>query len=345
MTRVRSRPTIHDVARKAGVSATTVSHTFSGHGTVAAATREHVRAVAHQLGYRPDVLASGLRKSRLGVLALVLRSLGEKTIELNSEIDYFFRFAGTAGLTALEHDYAVILVADPTEPGAPGTALACDGFLLIDPLEDDPLLRFLEESGIPAITAGAAPNMETSVPSVDNWTEQICEEVLTDLAGAGARHIGVLLGTDRNEWNLGTERVCERAMRRGLRMTLRAQPEASGVAGGVFAAQAMFEQSPDIDAIYVLTGLHAMGTLQVAKERGLRIPEQLQIICGSDLEAMRSADPPVSSVDLHAELLAQTSVEQLIALLNPELPTPIVREPATFIRHRASTRPRASATH
>ena len=87
MAQRRSRPTIHDVARRAGVSTTTVSHTFSGNGVVADATRDRVRAAASALGYRPDVLASSLRNNRLGVLALVLRTFEHEDSD-PSGIDY-----------------------------------------------------------------------------------------------------------------------------------------------------------------------------------------------------------------------------------------------------------------
>ena len=95
-----SRPRIADVARRAGVSVTTVSHTFSGNGVVAAETRERVRAAAHELGYRPDVLAQGLRRNRLSVLALVVRPLDRIDPGQLHGVDYFLRLAGAAAMAA-----------------------------------------------------------------------------------------------------------------------------------------------------------------------------------------------------------------------------------------------------
>lgn len=336
------RSTIHDVAARARVSATTVSHTFSGNGVVAPATRERVRAVAAELGYRPDVLARGLRSSRLGVLALVLRSLPQGEIERLSGVDYFWRFAGIAALTALECDYAVMVVADPTAPGAPGTALACDGFLLIDPLADDPLLRFLNESGIPSVTVGPAPGMATSVPFVDIWTEPIAREVLDLLVRGGARRVGVVAGTDANDWNLTTERVYrEWASARGQEPLFVRMPEASGEAGGVEAARTLLAEAEPPDAVYCLTGEHALGLVGALAAAGVDVPGRMQVVCGSDLDALRSAPILVTAVDLHAEVLARTAVETLVHLLDPQMPPPVPREPGPFVHHRATTRAEA----
>ena len=110
----RTKPTIHDVARRAGVSATTVSHTFSGKGVVASETRDRVKAAASELGYRPDALARGLRRNRLGVIGLVVRQLDTLDSALPEGVDYFLRFAGSAALAALGHGYALMLVSDPS---------------------------------------------------------------------------------------------------------------------------------------------------------------------------------------------------------------------------------------
>ena len=110
------RPTIRDVARSAGVSVTTVSHTFTGNGTVAPATQQRVRTAAQDLGYRPDVIAQGLRRNRLGVIALVARQLDTLHPELLYDVDYFARFAGAAAVASLAEGLGLMLVSDPTGP-------------------------------------------------------------------------------------------------------------------------------------------------------------------------------------------------------------------------------------
>ena len=67
------RPTLRDVARRAGVSTSTASLVFSGKGPVATATAERVRSAASDLAYAgPDPLASSLRQGRVGTVAVVV---------------------------------------------------------------------------------------------------------------------------------------------------------------------------------------------------------------------------------------------------------------------------------
>ena len=68
---MNKRVGIREVAAAAGVSLTTVSHSLSGGGQISEATRERVRAVASELNYAPNRLASGLRSKRSQIIGFV----------------------------------------------------------------------------------------------------------------------------------------------------------------------------------------------------------------------------------------------------------------------------------
>ncbi len=69
------RATIHDVARKAGVSTSTVSRSLSGEPRVSEKTRARIRAIADELGYRPSRSAQALRLARTGTIGLLAPNL------------------------------------------------------------------------------------------------------------------------------------------------------------------------------------------------------------------------------------------------------------------------------
>jgi DNA-binding LacI/PurR family transcriptional regulator len=308
----RVRPTIHDVARHAGVSATTVSHTFSGKGVVAAATREHVREVARALGYRPDAVARGLRNSRLGVLALVLRPLETLDSFLPEGVDYFLRFAGQAALAAMELGYGLMLVSDPTQESSPAAALACDGFLITEPVQNDPLVAMLTEERIPFLTVGRDPENTGYDSWIDTGTTAMTLQVLNHLRDTGATRVALVTGTDRNSWNIDAEAAYRSwAAQRGQEPLVVHQPETAGQAGGNTAFRELFGAATTPDAIYCLTGRHAAGMLNALSDNGLRVPDDVQLIAGSDSEHTRSATPPITSVDLGPELLARVAVTRL----------------------------------
>lgn len=309
----RVRPTIHDVARRAGVSATTVSHTFSGKGVVAAATREHVREVARELGYRPDAVARGLRNSRLGVLALVLRPLETLDSFLPEGVDYFLRFAGQAALAAMQLGYGLMLVSDPTQESSPSAALACDGFLITEPVQGDPLVRMLIDERIPFLTVGRDPANADYDTWIDTGTTQMTYEVLRHLTEAGASRVALVTGTDRNSWNIDAENAYRAwAADRGQEPHVVHQPETAGESGGRAAAHELLRAASPPDAVYCLTGRHAAGLLRAVTERGYTVPGDIRIVAGSDSEHSRSTTPPITSVDLGPELLARVAVTMLV---------------------------------
>lgn len=312
VTQRRTRPTIHDVARRAGVSATTVSHTFSGKGVVAAPTRQHVREVARQLGYRPDVVAQGLRNSRLGVLALVLRPLETLDSFLPEGVDYFLRFAGQAALAAMELGYGLMLVADPTREDSPAAALACDGFLITEPVSNDPLVAMLSEEHIPFLSVGRDPENAGYDSWLDTGTASMTRQVLQHLQDAGATRIALVTGTDRNSWNLDTESTYRGwAAQHGQEPLVVHQPETAGQVGGTAAFDELFSAATTPDAVYCLTGRHSAGMLSALIGHDLRVPDDVQLVAGSDSEQTRSAVPAITAVDLGPELLARVAVTTL----------------------------------
>lgn len=333
----RSRPTIHDVARRAGVSNTTVSHTFSGNGVVAEATRERVRAAASALGYRPDVLASSLRRNRLGVLALVLRTFEHQDSD-PSGIDYVLQFVGGAAFTAMHLRYGVMLVADPSEPGAPATALACDGFVVSEPVEDDPLVLTLRGSGVPHVTVGRVPGADDT-DAIDIFTESITRMVLDRLRAGGARRIALVAGSTRNAWYLDTAASYTRWARRHRQpVQISWQDEQWDEDGGAWAVDELYDGPTPPDALYCMTGHHAAGALARLERRGLSVPGDVQVICGSDTATMRATQPPITAVDLQPEILAAHAVTRLVNKLDGA-DHPLPTELATGrIVERGSTR-------
>lgn len=306
------RPTIHDVARRAGVSATTVSHTFSGKGVVSASTRERVREVAAAMGYRPDALARGLRKNRLGIIGLVLRPLESLDAFLPEGVDYFLRFAGAAAIGALECGYGLMLVADPNADQSPEAALACDGFVITEPLVDDPLIGMLLAERVPFVAVGNDRERPELTEALDTQTDRMTVEVLDHLDGTGATSIALLRGTDRNSWNLDAEAAYRRwVAEHGQQPLVVQRPETEGEAGGRDAAEELFDRDDAPDAVYCLTGRQAAGLLAGVRDRGLTVPGDVQLVCGSDSEHTRASSPPITSVDLRPELLARIAVTQL----------------------------------
>lgn len=313
----RTKPTIHDVARRAGVSATTVSHTFSGKGVVAADTRDRVKTAATELGYRPDALARGLRRNRLGVIGLVVRQLDTLDSALPEGVDYFLRFAGSAALAALGHGYALMLVSDPSGDDSPEAAYACDGYLITDPVADDPLLALLTEQRVPFLAVGRDPADPELSGCLDTDNAATTVAVLDHLRGQGAQRVALLVGTDANAWNADTEAAYRGwTHRHGQPALVVRRAESEGQQGGRDAAAELFDQPDRPDAVYCLTGRQAAGMLAALRDRSIEVPAEVLVASGSDSEHTRSATPAITSVDLCPDLLARVAVTMLVNILD-----------------------------
>ena len=313
----RRRATIHDVAREAGVSITTVSHSLNGKGVVADATRQRVVDVAATLGYSADAIARGLRSNRLGVLGLVIRPLDSLDSYQPEGVDYFMRFAGAAAVEALDRGFGLMLVRDPTTSETPGITLAVDGFIISDPIANDPVIALLNRNGIPLV----AVDRDVERPDFTDWVRSDlaggANAVITHLVDRGARRIALITGTDANAWNTDNEsRYREWADRNGQTASVYHQDERTGEAGGREAAEALLAAGEPVpDAIYCLTGRHAAGVQSRLQEAGYAVPGVVMIVAGSDSEQTRNAAPPISSVDLTPELTARAAVDFLLRRL------------------------------
>ena len=310
--------TIHDVARRAGVSITTVSHALNGKGVVKDSTRQHVIDIAAELGYSADAIARSLRSSRLGVLGLVIRPLDTLDSYSPAGVDYFVRFAGAAAVKALDRGFGLMLVRDPTTPNVPGVAMAVDGYIIADPVARDPVIDLLNRHAIPLVTVGR----DIERPSFTDWVGSTSTAdtlaVITHLRERGARRIALLTGTDANAWNHDSEIAYRNwAREHGQEPLVSHCDETLGEEGGREFARTLVDASgPRADAVYCLTGRHAAGLAAGLQHAGFSVPQDVMIVAGSDSEQTRRSAPPITSVDLAPEATARAAVDFLISRLD-----------------------------
>lgn len=316
-----SRTTIRDVARTAGVSITAVSHALNDKGTLSAATREKIRETADRLGYQPDPLARGMRRSPLGVVGLMLRPLDTLGTYRPTGVDYFTRLIGAVAVECLERNLSLMLVRDLSKLPRQPLALTLDGYIIADPLESDPVIDLLQEASLPFVTIGRVPDRPGFTDWVGSMEEDETELILRMLRERGAARIALVTGCDHNSWNLDSASAYRQwASRHGMPARVIARPEADGTEGGRDAVAELLETGELPDAIYCLTGRHARGMLDELTARGIAVPEQVQLVAGADSEQSRSASPAITAIDLDPELIAAQAVEQLTSRVMQGLP-------------------------
>lgn len=314
-TKTGKRPTIRDVAANLGVSLATVSMALNGKGTLSDATRERVKAEAARLGYVAHPYARGLRSSRTNVLALSVRSLDFGGSYRPAGVDHFTRVAGAAAFTALDRGFRLMLVPsrDDHDDDDPRWA---DGFVIEDPRHNDPLVAKLVAHDIPVVTIGWDPARKSRTAWVAT-DGQATARVLDLFEARGASRVAFVSGTEPNSWNNVARQVYRDWCRsRGMGPWVIRLSEDAGAEGGAEVARQIMQDGGRPDAVFCQTGRHAGGFAMGCKEIGVRIPQDVLLAAGNDSEQARTADPPITALELGAEGLGRVAVELLSDIID-----------------------------
>ena len=190
-----SRPTIHDVAKAAGVSVTTVSHALNGKGRVDPETRALVGRVVRQLGYRANRHAKVLRSGRTGALALMLPVQADVRSNEALSLDFYMRLASAAATAAFAREQALMLLPPAVVSTGLG-GLGVDGGIVVDPSPLDPRVELLAGHGLPVVTIERDLGRPDDPWYVTGQTDVSTRQLLDHLRAQGARRICLLPQAD-----------------------------------------------------------------------------------------------------------------------------------------------------
>lgn len=277
--------TLKDVARKAGLSVTQVSRALNDHSDVNETTREKVKEVARSLHYRPNLSARKLVSGRSGMVGLVV----PRSRDLASDGLFMEVVTGLSTHFSEREMQFVLHVAQPAEAIVPvyrrliGNG-ALDGFVLVDPQDDDERAAFLTRAKVPFVVhgrIGTAP--QHAYFDIDN--EGIVHELAAHLAGLGHRRIALLNGIQG--------RTYVAARRRGYLAALAAHGIASDDAimrhgdmnealGLVSTVEMMSAGGPRPTAIICGNSRIARGVYQALAALGLSVPIDVSVVAHDD---------------------------------------------------------------
>lgn len=314
--------TIRQVATRAGVSVTTVSHAFSGRGRVDPGTRERVVAAAEALGYRPNRSAQSLRLGKTRTLALLLPAApsGEDTNVLLAA-DFYVTLANVAARAAFDHDYALMLL--PPLEVRPGVAApAIDGAIVVDPVRNDGRLQALHAAGVPTVTIERDPGHPEDPWWVAPDNPGNARMVLDHLAASGASRVALLSVDVDAGWAVENEEAYRAwcAERRQRPIVERASL-AHLVESTEQAVHRLLRRARRPDGLFVLAELFGPRALTSAQAAGVRIPGELLIAAGHDSRAAQLSHPGLTAVNTSPESQAGAAVELLLARLAGEQPS------------------------
>ncbi|NEB04800.1 LacI family DNA-binding transcriptional regulator [Streptomyces sp. SID13726] len=305
---------ITDVARRAGVSPSTVSYALSGKRPISEETRQRVEAAVRELGYRPHAGARALAGRRSNVLALVV------PLRTGIHVPTVMGFAVSVVTTARRHDHDVLLLTQ--EEGEDGlhrvadTALV-DALIVMDVQLDDPRLPLLRALELPSVLIGF-PADPSGLTCVDLDFRAAGEACVEHLARLGHRSVA-LVGSPPEVYVRQTafahsvvQGFTTAADRNGMSSTV--HPCEPGTAHET--AERLLREQPALTGVVVHNEPLLEPLLDAFEHLGLRVPTDLSLTAICPDEVAESARVPITSVAVPSAEVGARAVELLVRKLD-----------------------------
>jgi LacI family transcriptional regulator len=336
-----NRLTIRQVADLAGVSTATVSRVINGRTEVSDRAREAVLRVVREHGYSTNRTARGLSAGRTGLVGVTTPVVHHS---------YFAVILDGAGEALYEQDMRIVLCPTLHEHEREVTLLdrlmhgTTDGALLMLPSESSTELKALTERGYPFVVIDPMEPLDEGIASVAAANASGAKAATEHLLALGHVHIGAIIGPP--SWLASRERVngfhaalagAGIAPDRSLEI-----PSDFEIGGGYAAAAKLLDRPDRPTAIFGFNDNIAIGVIRAARERGIRIPEDISLVGFDDAEEAMLVTPTLTTVRQPLQEMGRMGVSLLSRLLEGQAVEALRVELATKLVVRESTAPPAT---
>jgi len=306
-----SRPTLRDVAQKAGVSHQTVSRVINGSLDVLPETRALVEAAIAEMGYHPNAIARSMARGQSHTLACISPNLTDFT---------FASVIEGAEVEARQHKYFMLSssASDPESFRELVDELVghrrVDGLIVINPYADQ-RFEFIPKD-FPLVFVGASAH-EKNICSVSLDDEKVAYEATRHLLTLG--HTNIALVTGPMEEDCSQDRT--EGYRRALAEAGIAFDETMVIEGdwtatsGQDALLSFVEQGRVPTAVFAQNDRMAMGVLSAAREAGIKVPAQLAVIGVDDMPLSSYFDPPLTTMRQDIPRIGRDATRMLLDMI------------------------------
>jgi DNA-binding LacI/PurR family transcriptional regulator len=323
----RRPPTIHDVAREAGISRGTVSRVLQGGHNVSPEALKAVQAAIKKTGYVVNRHARSLVTQRSDSVAFLLTEPQHRFFE---DPNFGMLLRGCTAALA-QHDIPLLLMIAGTDEerrriGRYVTSGHVDGVLLVSSHSGNPMVELLHEAGMPVVACGKPLGQVTATPYVAADDREGARLMVRHLVGQGRRRVATITGP------LDTPGGVDRLS--GYRETLAESglPDDPALvekadysrAGGREAMRRLLERAPGLDAVFVASDLMADGALATLEEAGRRVPEDVAVGGFDDSTIAPPPPPPLTTVRQPWDRISAEMVRVLLAVIGGEPPSSVI---------------------
>ncbi|RWZ67902.1 LacI family transcriptional regulator [Labedella populi] len=331
--------TIHDVARAAGVSISTVSYALSGKRSIADSTRRRVADAAVSLGYQPHAGARMLAGTRTQIFALTA------PLRHDTYAPAHMAFVLAVATAARRHDYDILLLTeDEATKGLSRVASSrlVDGVIVLDVSVRDERIALVQNLGVPTVVIGI-PDDPAGLACVDLDFEAATRLAIDGLADRGHRRMA-LLGHPDEIYERGSNfpiRVRDTFLSHtadlGLPGRFSTSETDSGAVRAALDALLAGDERPTALIMHCQESVQAT-VLDHLRDRKISVPEDMSIISvGSTFDTTKFS-PALDVIPLIPAATCDAAVDILVASL-PDPPDPRVQYVAPEYRANGSVAP------
>ncbi|BEL04392.1 LacI family DNA-binding transcriptional regulator [Actinoplanes sichuanensis] len=307
---------IGEIAKRAGVSRSTVSYVLSGRRRVSDATRGRIQAVIDELDYRPNASARALREGRTQALGLVIPPAGRRLTGMQLE------FVASVVEAAARADMDVLLSPSGGDHDRSFERIVSgrrvDGVILMEiRLEDDRVTR-LQQSGLPFVTIG-----RTADPHTTSWVDVdyagLIGRCVHHLADLGHRHVALinrsaeLLASGYGPGHRATAGFDAAVAERGLDgVTLSCGDDGRS---GEMCVEQLLAAHPQVTAIATVNEAALPGIRRALDTAGLVVPRDFSITGVAAQHWAEEFRPPLTAADVPIVEMGTEAVNLLLAAI------------------------------
>ncbi len=305
--------TLVDIARRAGVTVTTVSRALKNRQDISAATRRRILAIAEEMGYVPNALASGLRTRRIPFIGAVI---------MDNANPFFAGVLRGIQDTAYAHGYQTLLCNTDFDATREAEAigllrqLQVAGILLYPVETNADKVQERLRNGPPVVFMGRIyENLEANwVVFDDPLGGYLATRHALDRGYPKVAYLAGPCGTSATERRY--QGYCRALAEAGRpvdpSLVLWGGRE---MADGYTNLKRLLSSKQPPLAVFCLNDLVAIGALRAAQELGLRVPDDVGIIGYDDIEVASSLSIPLTTIASSHQALGHTAAQMLFDVL------------------------------
>ncbi|MDY0290125.1 MAG: LacI family DNA-binding transcriptional regulator [Sphaerochaeta sp.] len=308
--------TINDIAKKVGVSASTVSRVITGKAVISEETKNKILVAMKEMNYHPNSLARSFATGSSQAIALIV----DATDDNENFSNYFFN-RSVFGIEQICQDngYNLIISNDATtqDGKSPIEKLILerkvDGLILPSSSVSTKLIKALNQSSFPFVVLGEPSLCQNESSWVDVNNMQGGFKAVRHFVESGYSSIGIIGGNDSQVFFSNRLRGYKEGLEKhGLKPNERWILYSDGTADSSYdLVSSLLQEEPFPDAFVCNNNIVAFGAMKAIKDKGLSIPENIGIISFDNFPLAEYMDPPLTVVDIDTYSLGKQAASIL----------------------------------